>query len=136
MMKNIMMLSVLTDVLTLTGCTTLKNVVGNDMSGTHEVQATSNNTAPVTSKNGVLVDATNHMTLYTFDKDSMNQSDCGAACQVLGIDRHHLRRPRQRAPGSAPTPSAPPPSRRCLRSTSGHRGPGTTACPGTPPPTT
>ncbi|GAF54204.1 putative exported protein [Psychrobacter sp. JCM 18900] len=53
------------------------------MSGTHEVQATSNNTAPVTSKNGVLVDATNHMTLYTFDKDSMNKSDCGAACQVV-----------------------------------------------------
>ena len=81
-MKNIMMLSALTGVLAVTGCTTLKNAVGNDMSGTHEVQATSNNTAPVTSKNGMLVDATNHMTLYTFDKDSMNKSDCGAACQV------------------------------------------------------
>lgn len=53
------------------------------MSGTHEVQATNNNTAPVASKNGVLVDATNHMTLYTYDKDSMNKSDCGAACQVV-----------------------------------------------------
>ena len=81
-MKNIMMLSALTGVLAVTGCTTLKNAVGSDMSGTHEVQATSNNTAPVTSKNGMLVDATNHMTLYTFDKDSMNKSDCGAACQV------------------------------------------------------
>ena len=82
-MKNIMMLSALTGVLALTGCTTLKSVVGNDMSGTHEVQATNNNTAPVASKNGVLVDATNYMTLYTYDKDSMNKSDCGAACQVV-----------------------------------------------------
>ncbi|MEL0621368.1 hypothetical protein V6252_13260, partial [Psychrobacter proteolyticus] len=55
----------------------------NDLSRTHEVQSTSKNTAPVTSKNGVLVDDTNHMTLYTFDKDSMNESDCGAACQVV-----------------------------------------------------
>lgn len=82
-MKNIMMLSALTGVLALTGCTTLKSVVGNDMSGTHEVQATNKNTAPVASKNGVLVDATNYMTLYTYDKDSMNKSDCGAACQVV-----------------------------------------------------
>ncbi|BBI69443.1 hypothetical protein PKHYL_36340 [Psychrobacter sp. KH172YL61] len=44
-MKNIMMLSALTGVLALTGCTTLKSVVGNDMSGTHEVQATNKNTA-------------------------------------------------------------------------------------------
>jgi len=83
MMKNMMMLSALTDVLAITGCTTLKNVVGNDMSGTHEMQATSNNIAPITSNNGVLVDATNHMTLYTFDKDSMSKSDCGTACQVV-----------------------------------------------------
>lgn len=82
-MKRIMMLSALTGVLALTGCTTLKSVVGNDMSGTHDVQATSNNTAPVASRNGMLVDSTNYMTLYTFDKDSMNKSECGAACQVV-----------------------------------------------------
>lgn len=82
-MKRIIMLSALTGVLALTGCTTLKNVVGADKSGTHEVQATSNNTAAVTSKNGMLVDSTNHMTLYTFDKDSMNKSECGSACLVL-----------------------------------------------------
>ncbi|MGM8888894.1 hypothetical protein ACS8FD_23400, partial [Psychrobacter sp. 1U2] len=82
MMKNILMLSALTGVLTLTGCSTLNNVFGNDTSGMHDVQATSNNTVPVASKNGMLVDATNHMTLYTFDKDSMNKSECGSACLV------------------------------------------------------
>lgn len=82
-MKNIMVLSALTGVLALTGCTTLKSAVGNDMSGTHDVQATNNNTAPVASKNGVLVDATNQMTLYTYDKDAKNKSDCGTTCQVL-----------------------------------------------------
>lgn len=76
------MLSALTGVLALTGCTTLKNVAGKDTSGTHDVQAASNNTAPVASKNGMLVDSKNHMTLYTFDKDSMNKSECGTACQV------------------------------------------------------
>jgi predicted lipoprotein with Yx(FWY)xxD motif len=79
-MKRIIMLSALTGVLALTGCSTLKNVVGIDKSGTHEVQATSNNTAPVASKNGMLVDSANNMTLYTFDKDSMNKSECVGDC--------------------------------------------------------
>lgn len=81
-MKRIMMLSALTGILALTGCTTMKSVVGMDSTGMHNVQATNNNTAPVTSKNGILVDSKNYMTLYTFDKDAMNKSECGAACLV------------------------------------------------------
>ena len=81
-MKHIIMLSALTGVLALTGCSTLKNVVGNDTSGMHEVHGSANSAAPVTSKNGVLVDSVNHMTLYTFDKDSMNKSECGSVCLV------------------------------------------------------
>lgn len=81
-MKRIIMLSALTGVLTLTGCSTIKNVFGNDTSGMHNVQATANNTAPVASRGGVLVDSNNYMTLYTFDKDTMNKSECGSACLV------------------------------------------------------
>ncbi len=81
-MKNIIMLSALTGVLALTGCSTLKNIVGQDNSGMHEVQATANNRAPVTSMNGMLVDSVNRMTLYTYDKDSMNKSECGSVCMV------------------------------------------------------
>ena len=81
-MKRMLILSALTGVLTLTGCTTLNNVFGNDDSGMHDVQATNKNTAPVASKNGMLVDASNHMTLYTFDKDGMNKSECGSACLI------------------------------------------------------
>ena len=81
-MKRMLILSALTGVLTLTGCTTLNNVFGNDDSGMHDVQATNKNTAPVASKNGMLVDASNHMTLYTFDKDGMNKSECGNACLI------------------------------------------------------
>ena len=79
-MKRILLLSALTGVLAVTGCSTLKNVVGSDTSGMHDVHSTNNNMAPVTSKNGVLVDSVKHMTLYTFDKDSMNKSECGSAC--------------------------------------------------------
>lgn len=79
-MKRILMLSALTSVLSVTGCSTLNNVIGNDDSGMHDVQATMSNKAPVASMNGMLVDATNKMTLYTFDKDSMNKSECGSAC--------------------------------------------------------
>ena len=82
-MKRILILSALTSVLTLTGCSTLNNMVGKDDSGMHDVQATNKNTAPVTSKNGMLVDASNHMTLYTFDKDSRNKSECGSACLLV-----------------------------------------------------
>ncbi|WP_352259803.1 hypothetical protein [Psychrobacter sp. TB55-MNA-CIBAN-0194] len=82
-MKRMLILSALTGVLTLTGCSTLNNVMGKDGSGMHEVQATNNNTAPITSKNGMLVDANNHMTLYTFDKDAMGKSECGAACSLV-----------------------------------------------------
>jgi len=81
-MKRMIILSALTGVLALTGCSTLKNVVGQDDSGMHEAHSTNANTAPVTSKNGVLVDSANHMTLYTYDKDSMNKSDCGKVCLV------------------------------------------------------
>lgn len=82
-MKRIMMLSALTGVLALTGCTTLKSVVGTDTSGMHEVKATPSNTAPVTSRGGMLVDSKDYMTLYTYDKDTMaNMSECGAVCMV------------------------------------------------------
>ena len=82
-MKNIIMLSALAGVLTLTGCTTMKDMMGMGNSGMQDVQATVSNTAPVTSMNGVLVDSINKMTLYTFDKDTMaNKSECGAACLV------------------------------------------------------
>lgn len=81
-MKHILMLSVISGALALSGCSTFNNMLGKDDSGMHEVQATTKNTAPVASKNGMLVDATNHMTLYTFDKDSMNKSECGSTCLV------------------------------------------------------
>lgn len=81
-MKNIILTSALVGVLALSGCSTLKNVVGSDDSGMHDVYSNTNNMAPVSSKNGVLVDANNHMTLYTYDKDSMNRSECGSVCMV------------------------------------------------------
>ena len=81
-MNRTLLVSALTGVIALTGCTTLKEVVGKDTTGTHNTQSTANQTAPVTSKDGVLVSATNHMTLYTFDKDTANKSNCGAACLV------------------------------------------------------
>lgn len=81
-MKRIIILSALTGVLALSGCTTIKEVLGQDTTGMHEVHSTNSNTAPVTSKDGVLVDAVNHMTLYTYDKDSTNKSDCGKVCLV------------------------------------------------------
>lgn len=81
-MKRIIILSTLTSLLAFTGCTTLKEVVGKDTTGMHTTQSTANNTAPVTSKNGLLVSASNHMTLYTYDKDSKNKSDCKNVCLV------------------------------------------------------
>ena len=81
-MKKLIMLSALTGVLAVTGCTTMKEMVGMDTSGTHDVRSSANSTAPVASQNGMLVDSINKMTLYTFDKDSMNKSECGAACLV------------------------------------------------------
>ena len=82
-MKHIILVSAMTGMLAITGCSTLKNVVGNDNSGMHDVHSSANLTAPVTSKNGVLVDSNKHMTLYTFDKDARNKSECGTACLVL-----------------------------------------------------
>lgn len=81
-MKNVMILSAMAGVLALSGCSTLKNVVGEDNSGMHDVHASANMTAPVTGKNGMLVDSNKHMTLYTFDKDAKNKSECGKACLV------------------------------------------------------
>ena len=82
-MKRIIMLSALSGILAITGCSTLNNVFGNDTSGMHDVKATNSNTAPVTSREGVLVESKNNMTLYTFDKDSMNKSECGSACLLV-----------------------------------------------------
>lgn len=82
-MKRMMMLTAISGVLALTGCSTLNNVLGNDTTGMHDVKSTASNTAPVTSMNGMLVDSKDNMTLYTFDKDTMsNKSECGAACLV------------------------------------------------------
>lgn len=71
-----MMLSALTGVLALTGCTTMKNMVGMD-TGSQNSQGFS---APVASQNGMLVSSVNNMTLYTFDKDTMNKSNCVGDC--------------------------------------------------------
>jgi predicted lipoprotein with Yx(FWY)xxD motif len=81
-MKTLLLATLATCTLAFTGCTTLKNVAGNDTTGTHEVHSAQSRTAPVASENGVLVDSANHMTLYTFDKDEMNKSNCGAVCLV------------------------------------------------------
>ena len=81
-MKALLITSVIAGTMAFSGCTTLKNVAGEDTSGTHDVHAMQNNSAPVTKMNGVLVDSTNHMTLYTYDKDEPNKSNCGKACLV------------------------------------------------------
>ncbi|SNT70766.1 hypothetical protein [Psychrobacter sp. LV10R520-6] len=75
-MKRIIMLSALTGVLAVTGCTTMKEMVGMDTS----MQNAQSFTAPVASQNGMLVSSVNNMTLYTFDKDSMNKSNCVGDC--------------------------------------------------------
>ncbi len=75
-MKNIIMLSALTGVLTLSGCTMMKNMVGMD-TGMQNAQGVM---APVASQNGMLVSSANNMTLYTFDKDTMNKSNCTGDC--------------------------------------------------------
>lgn len=83
-MKNIMILSVLSGVLALSGCSTIDNIVGTNLAGMKDKQMTSTapmkTMVPVASKNGMLVDSTNHMTLYTFDKDMVNKSNCNGGC--------------------------------------------------------
>ncbi len=79
-MKRILMLSALTGVLTLTGCSTMDKVFGTNMSGMNDVKAVTSSTVPVTSRNGMLVDSTKYMTLYTFDKDMANKSNCTGEC--------------------------------------------------------
>lgn len=79
-MKKFATIMVVSSMVAMTGCTTVKELFGKDTTGTHDVHAKINNKAPVTSLNGVLVDADKQMTLYTYDKDSYNQSDCKAVC--------------------------------------------------------
>lgn len=84
-MKNILLFSALTTgVLALTGCSTIDNMLGTNLAGMNDNRATSTaamkSTVPVTSMNGMLVDSTNNMTLYTFDKDTMNKSNCMGDC--------------------------------------------------------
>ena len=79
-MKRIMMLSALSGVLALTGCSTMDKVFGTNMSGMNDNQMVSSSAVPVTSRNGMLVDSTNYMTLYTFDKDTANKSNCTGDC--------------------------------------------------------
>ncbi|WP_201528794.1 hypothetical protein [Psychrobacter frigidicola] len=79
-MKRIIMLSALTGVLAVTGCSTMKEMVGMDNSGMQNVTSTQSSTVPVASQNGMLVSSINNMTLYTFDKDSMNKSNCVGDC--------------------------------------------------------
>ncbi len=78
-MKNIIMLSALTGVLTLSGCTMMKEMTGMD-SNMDSGMMDDSLTAPVTIQNGVLVSSFNSMTLYTFDKDTMNKSNCMGDC--------------------------------------------------------
>lgn len=70
------MLSVLTGVLTLSGCTTMKDMAAMETN----MEIGDSLTAPVTIQNGVLVSSFNSMTLYTFDKDTMNKSNCLGDC--------------------------------------------------------
>ncbi len=83
-MKNIVALSALAAVLTVTGCSTIDNALGTNLSGINNNQTNStvgmNTTVPVTSLNGVLVNSSNNMTLYTFDKDTANKSNCKGEC--------------------------------------------------------
>lgn len=79
-MKKLVTAVMVSSVLAMTGCTTVKEMFGKDTTGTHDVHAKINNKAPVTALNGVLVDADKHMTLYTYEKDSYNKSECKAVC--------------------------------------------------------
>lgn len=81
-MKALLLTALVAGSMAFTGCTTLKNVAGEDTTGTHDVHSMQNNSSPVTKINGVLVDSTNHMTLYTYDKDHLNKSNCGKVCLV------------------------------------------------------
>lgn len=79
-MKKVLLASAVVGAMSLTGCTTVSEIFGRDMTGTHDVHAKVNNKAPVSSLNGVLVDANKHMTLYTYDKDTLNKSNCDTLC--------------------------------------------------------
>ena len=79
-MKKLIMLSALTSVLAVTGCTTMKEMVGMDTSPKQDVKTSQSNMVPVASQNGMLVGSANGMTLYTFDKDAMNKSNCTGDC--------------------------------------------------------
>lgn len=79
-MKKIATTIIVAGMISMTGCTTIKGMFGTDKTGTHDVHATINNKAPVSTLNGVLVDAEKQMTLYTYDKDTYNHSDCKTVC--------------------------------------------------------
>ncbi len=79
-MKKILLSGCLITVTALSGCTTMSEVFGRDKTGTHDVHTTTNNRAPVSGLNGILVDANKKMTLYTYDKDTTNKSNCNALC--------------------------------------------------------
>lgn len=79
-MKRTMILAALAGTLAVTGCSTMDNIFGTNMSGNNDTKATQNTAVPVTSRNNILVDSTNYMTLYTFDKDTANKSNCTGEC--------------------------------------------------------
>lgn len=79
-MKIIILTSMLAATVAMTGCTTMKEVFGRDNTGTHDVHLSTSNRSPVSSLNGVLVDSARKMTLYTYDKDTMNNSNCNGLC--------------------------------------------------------
>ena len=79
-MNKLLTVLLIAGVVSVTGCTTIKQVLGTDQTGTHAVHAPINDQAPVATLNGVLVDATKQMTLYTYDKDTYNHSNCKAIC--------------------------------------------------------
>ena len=70
-MKRLVILSALTGILAVSGCSNVESMM--DMDKAPMPSAAVSHTVPVTSMNGVLVDLTNTMTLYTFDKDSVNK---------------------------------------------------------------
>ena len=76
--KRLVILSALTGILAVSGCSNVESMMDTDKAPMPS--AAVSHTVPVTSMNGVLVDLTNTMTLYTFDKDSVNKSNCMGDC--------------------------------------------------------
>lgn len=82
-MKTLLTAGLAISIAALTGCTTVSQVIGRDKTGSHDIHTPINNRAPVSTQNGILVDADKHMTLYVYDKDTPNTSNCNAICLAV-----------------------------------------------------